>query len=93
MLVPAGAFFPVPKVTSAVVRLVPRDAPLAEETDAFRKVVRAIFDARRKTLRNALRGAGFAADAMLAAAAIDGGRRGETLTITELGSLTAHSTP
>lgn len=91
MLVPAGAFFPVPKVTSAVVRLVPRDVPLAEETDAFRKVVRAIFDARRKTLRNALRGAGLAADAMLAAAGIDPRRRGETLTIAELGSLTAHS--
>lgn len=54
MTVQRGAFHPPPKVTSAVVRLVPRDEPLARLDEIFRKVVRALFDARRKTIRNAL---------------------------------------
>ncbi|MDD9940235.1 MAG: 16S rRNA (adenine(1518)-N(6)/adenine(1519)-N(6))-dimethyltransferase RsmA [Myxococcales bacterium] len=52
--VAAGAFFPRPKVESAVVRLLPRAKPLARQT-LFAPVVRAAFQARRKTLRNALR--------------------------------------
>src|SRR4051812_31708564 len=51
---PPGAFYPPPKVHSAVVRLCPRATPLAEETVAFQRVVRAAFPGRRKTLRNAL---------------------------------------
>ena len=89
--VPAGAFHPPPKVDSAVVVLTPRAVPLAEETETFREVVRAIFDARRKTLRNALAQAlgPTRTDAALAAAGIDGKRRGETLSIPELASLAA----
>jgi 16S rRNA (adenine1518-N6/adenine1519-N6)-dimethyltransferase len=52
-------------------------------------VVRAAFQARRKTLRNALvqvLGATLS-DAVLSAAAIDGKRRGETLSIEEFGTL------
>lgn len=84
--VPAGAFHPPPKVESAVVLLVPREVPRAEETEAFRTVVRAAFQARRKTLRNALGQAVGTerAEAALAAAGIDGRRRGETLSIEEL---------
>ena len=87
--VPAGAFHPPPKVDSAVVRLVPHVPPRAEETAAFREVVRAAFGTRRKTLRNALRtlGDGERADGALAAAGIDPVRRAETLTVEELGSL------
>lgn len=84
--VPAGAFFPPPKVESAVVMLIPRNPPLAEETVAFRDVVRAAFQARRKTLKNALTQV-FGTErsvAALAHAAIDGTRRGETLSIAEL---------
>lgn len=86
---PAGAFHPPPKVESAVVELVPRAVPRAAETDAFRTVVRAAFGTRRKTLRNGLvREVGAeAADALLGAAGIDGGRRGETLSIEELDTL------
>lgn len=90
--VPPGAFHPPPRVSSAVVKLVPREEPRAEETPTFRAVVRGIFDARRKTLRNALLGAGIGAtevDTALAAAAIDGRRRGETLEIEELAALAA----
>jgi 16S rRNA (adenine1518-N6/adenine1519-N6)-dimethyltransferase len=84
--VPAGAFHPRPKVESAVVTLTPRPRPRAEETDAFRSVVRAAFDARRKTLKNAL--ARIASPAEVAHAlehtGIDPRRRGETLSVEEL---------
>lgn len=85
--VPAGAFHPPPKVESAVVRLVPRAAPRAEETDALREIVHAAFGTRRKTLRNGLKRIG--AEAVLEATGIDGGRRGDTLTIEELAALAA----
>jgi 16S rRNA (adenine1518-N6/adenine1519-N6)-dimethyltransferase len=88
-LVPAGAFHPPPKVDSAVVAFRPRAEPRAVETDAFRAVVRAAFDARRKTLRNALvRALGTdAAAAALAETGIDGARRGETLSVEEFAAL------
>jgi len=80
-----GSFYPAPKVESAVVRLIPREAPLAEETESFQAVVRAAFQMRRKTLRNALRGLGDGerADRALKDALIDPRRRGETLSIGE----------
>lgn len=88
--VPPGAFHPPPRVSSAVVRLRPREHPLAEETGPFRAVVRAIFGARRKTLRNALRSIADAerVDAALARCALEPRRRGETLSIDELAALT-----
>ncbi|MBI3333717.1 MAG: ribosomal RNA small subunit methyltransferase A [Candidatus Omnitrophica bacterium] len=51
-----GAFYPQPKVTSAVLRLDPLEAPAvpAEEEEAVLKLVRSIFTHRRKTLLNAL---------------------------------------
>lgn len=84
-----GSFYPAPKVESSVVRLIPREVPLAEETDSLRAVVRAAFQMRRKTLRNALRGAGAAdrADRALSDALIDPKRRGETLSIEEFARL------
>lgn len=86
---PRTAFHPPPKVTSSVVRLTPLAKPRAERSEHFTTVVRASFQARRKTLRNALAQAigAEAADATLAAAAIDGKRRGETLSIEEFGTL------
>lgn len=90
-LVPRGAFHPAPRVTSAVVRVSPRHPPRAEETDAFRRVVRAAFQERRKTLRNALLSDGIlgrdAVDEALSAGGIDGRRRGETLSVEELAGL------
>ncbi|HUI09554.1 MAG TPA: 16S rRNA (adenine(1518)-N(6)/adenine(1519)-N(6))-dimethyltransferase RsmA [Bacteroidota bacterium] len=55
--VPPGAFFPRPRVTSLLMRLVIRDAPLvaADDEGFFRTVVRATFGKRRKTMRNSLR--------------------------------------
>lgn len=50
------AFFPQPKVESTVVQMIWRDAPAATPKDLalFRKVVRAAFAYRRKTLVNSL---------------------------------------
>jgi len=88
-----GAFVPAPKVDSSVLRLVPLagDAPRVPIADAahYSAVVHAAFGQRRKTLRNALRARWPEADvdAALAATAIDGVRRGETLSIAEFGAL------
>jgi 16S rRNA (adenine1518-N6/adenine1519-N6)-dimethyltransferase len=55
-VVPPSAFAPRPKVASAIVRVVPRAAPPfdLEHPGLFAEVVRAAFQHRRKTLRNAL---------------------------------------
>jgi 16S rRNA (adenine1518-N6/adenine1519-N6)-dimethyltransferase len=88
-LVPAGAFFPPPRVESAVLKLVPRDQPLDANHPGFVQAVRASFEARRKTLRNALqrRAPKQAVEAALAEAGIDGARRGETLSVDEFFAL------
>ena len=52
----AGSFRPPPKVESAVVRIVPREEPLIEESEraGFRAFVTAVFSRRRKQVTNAL---------------------------------------
>lgn len=93
--VPRGAFFPPPRVDSAIVHLVPRPVPpVAVPSDAaFFRVSRGVFGQRRKTLANALIGAspgGFPKESVLAAleeTGIDGTRRGETLTLEEIATL------
>lgn len=93
--VSAGSFVPAPKVDSAVIRLIPLPggAPRVPIADAehYSRVVHAAFGLRRKTLRNALRAvwADAEVDAALAATAIDGVRRGETLDIAEFAGLAA----
>ena len=60
-IVPRGCFSPKPRVDSAVVSLKPRKTPripVKDETFFFR-VVRGGFSHRRKSLRNALKDAGF----------------------------------
>ena len=86
-----GAFHPPPRVDSAVIRLSPRAQPLAEETDAFRRVVRAAFQSRRKTLRNALSTITERpiAEQALERAGISPDLRGETLTVVQFGTLAA----
>lgn len=88
-VIKGGAFYPPPRVESAVVVLDPR-ADRVLETPAFRKVVKSAFAGRRKTLRNAWRALG-PAD-VLSAAARDAGiqleRRGETLSVAEFARMT-----
>lgn len=90
--VPSGAFKPPPKVDSAVIELIPLSAPRYPVADEpfLRRVVKAAFAQRRKTLRNTLRTAGFSVEEIETAAAqagIDLKRRGETLTLEEFTSL------
>ena len=92
LAIPRTAFDPVPEVESTLVRFDLLDAPrvaVASEARLFR-VIRAAFGQRRKTLRNALRGAGWGAaplDAALGRAGIAGSRRGETLALEEFAQL------
>lgn len=83
----AHAFHPRPAVTSTVMRLVPRAAPLASARDpaVFAGVVRAAFGTRRKMLRGALAPAfgDERARAALEAAGVDGTRRAEELSVPE----------
>jgi 16S rRNA (adenine1518-N6/adenine1519-N6)-dimethyltransferase len=95
-----GSFHPVPKVESLVLSFVPLPEPcfpLADEA-LFRRLVRAAFGQRRKTLWNCLRGAGFTPTAeslrsTLAGCGIDPGRRGETLDLREYALLANALTP
>jgi 16S rRNA (adenine1518-N6/adenine1519-N6)-dimethyltransferase len=93
-ILPAAAFFPVPKVDSAVIRVdmyaEPRiPAPLME---SFFLMIKAGFSQKRKTLRNSL-SAGLRlsppqASLMLEQAGLDPMRRAETLDIDEWLALT-----
>ncbi len=82
--VPPEVFFPRPKVTSAVVRFVPREGR-HDGFAALSELVRALFNYRRKTLAKAARLAAKSAPGLawveraLAAGAADPGRRPEEL--------------
>jgi len=93
-IVPPGAFHPPPKVHSAVIQVLfrpPRPGAGVLDAARFRKLVKAGFAQRRKTLKNALEAGRVAPSEALAAAlsatGIDPGRRGETLTIEEWAAL------
>jgi 16S rRNA (adenine1518-N6/adenine1519-N6)-dimethyltransferase len=92
--VPAAQFHPPPKVDSAVLKLTRRPRPLAEVSSEgrFRRLVKAGFAHRRKTLLNSLKSdKALAADvdlpAALGRAGIDGTRRAETLSVEEFARL------
>jgi 16S rRNA (adenine1518-N6/adenine1519-N6)-dimethyltransferase len=91
---PPGAFRPPPKVHSAVVRLAfrPPTVSVADEL-FFERMVRTLFQQRRKTTANALKPfsapRSLDATAALARAGIDGMRRPETLQLAELSALAA----
>jgi 16S rRNA (adenine1518-N6/adenine1519-N6)-dimethyltransferase len=81
-----GCFFPAPKVASSFVRMFPLpQCPLREgELPRVERVVRAVFNQRRKTILNGLRGGGLPLsgdrDALVSAlerAGIDPGARAE----------------
>jgi len=79
--VPRQAFTPPPNVTSSVVQIVPRAAPLPADLRALERVTQAAFGQRRKMLRQSLKALG--GERLLAAAGIDGTRRAETLSVEE----------
>lgn len=67
--VPASAFYPRPKVDSALVRLKVREKPLFELEDPkkFRKIIKGAFAMRRKTLVNSLASSGFSKEVIKSA--------------------------
>ena len=86
------SFFPAPKVNSALVKLTVREKPLINLSDYshFRRVVKASFAQRRKTLRNCLVSAGFAKEKVVEAfgqLGLDENIRGEKLSIEMFGKL------
>jgi 16S rRNA (adenine1518-N6/adenine1519-N6)-dimethyltransferase len=93
--VPPTVFVPRPAVDSAVIVLdrLPQPAVAVADEALFFRVVAAAFGQRRKTLLNSLAG-GLRLEkdriqAALTQAGIDGGRRGETLNLSEFAALVA----
>jgi 16S rRNA (adenine1518-N6/adenine1519-N6)-dimethyltransferase len=84
-----SAFFPPPKIESAVVHLVWRETPMIEKKDEewFKKVVKACFGYRRKTMLNALKHSELSLhesiESRMDKIGINPRRRPETLTIEE----------
>jgi 16S rRNA (adenine1518-N6/adenine1519-N6)-dimethyltransferase len=90
----AGVFFPVPKVDSEVleIRFEPPCAYPPHDEARLARLIAAAFAQRRKTLRNALSGAGFSISPAVAVraleqAGIDPARRAETLSAAEFVNL------
>jgi 16S rRNA (adenine1518-N6/adenine1519-N6)-dimethyltransferase len=85
---PPGAFTPAPKVHSTVVRIAFGDSSIRLSDEAiFEKLVRTMFQQRRKTLVNALKGLHAKAAEIVAGAGLDGRRRPETLQVAEIARL------
>jgi len=89
-----SVFFPPPKVGSAVVQMAWKERPIIERQDEewFKRVVKACFGYRRKTLMNALKHSGLtlpeSIEIKMEKIGIDPRRRPETLTIQEYAILT-----
>jgi 16S rRNA (adenine1518-N6/adenine1519-N6)-dimethyltransferase len=75
---PPQAFWPAPKVESALVRITRNDR-LGADAPEFSRFVHQIFSYRRKTLRKALYQAGFDGEALSAMLSLDPQDRPETL--------------
>ncbi len=76
-----AAFVPQPKVTSSVVRLLPRPAPEVCDRRALEQVAAAAFGQRRKMLRQSLKSLSVDPARLVAAAEIDETRRPETVPV------------
>ena len=89
--VPPDAFVPRPKVTSAIVRLLPKESR-EEATDLklFEKIVAQAFSMRRKTIRNSLKG--FIDDSDFLALDLDQKSRAENLTLQNYIDIANYST-
>lgn len=88
------SFYPPPRVQSAVIRLLPLPRPRADisSEELFRRVVKAAFARRRKTIVNSLRsdpslGPQDLLRGVLEGSGIDPSRRAETLSVDEFARL------
>ena len=86
---PPQAFWPPPKIESALVRMT-RDDRSGGNAAVFGRFVQKLFSFRRKTLRRALAQAGYDADAAIAATQLDPQARPEVLSVPQLQVLFAH---
>jgi 16S rRNA (adenine1518-N6/adenine1519-N6)-dimethyltransferase len=77
-----SAFVPPPKVTSSVVRLVPRGAPEPCGRKLLEEVTAAAFGQRRKMLRQSLKSLAADPARLAAAAGVEATRRAETVPVT-----------
>jgi len=85
---PPGAFIPAPKVHSTVVRISFGESGIRLPNEAwFDRVVKTMFQQRRKTVANALKPLHRQAAELVTAAGLDGRRRPETLQVTEIARL------
>ncbi|RLD01943.1 MAG: ribosomal RNA small subunit methyltransferase A [Chloroflexi bacterium] len=95
MRIPAGAFYPPPKVDSAVIKIDLHPDPLLPDPqrEIFFQLIKAGFLHKRKTLRNSIsKGLGWSPDQaaeLLLSGGIDPLRRAETLSIPEWLELTS----
>ena len=85
--VPPESFDPVPKVMSAIVRLIPHQQPPVEVNDikTLNRVVIQAFSQRRKTLRNSLKK--LIAEEAIIALGIDPALRAEALSLDDFAKL------
>ena len=92
-LIPAEAFYPVPRVDSAVVRIeiYPESRISNSLLPVFFKLIKAGFGQKRKTLRNALsaglKSSTLEVETLLNQVGLDPQRRAETLSLEEWGNL------
>jgi len=82
-----SAFVPPPKVTSSLMRVVPRAAPLACDRRLLEIVTAAAFGQRRKMLRQSLRSLGVDAPRLIAAAGLTPTARAEEIPVAGFVSL------
>ena len=85
--IPPQAFVPPPKVTSSLVRLIPRKTPLPCNVNALQQVTQAAFGQRRKMLRHSLRALDTDVMTVLAAAGLDPTSRAEDLSVSDFVAL------
>jgi 16S rRNA (adenine1518-N6/adenine1519-N6)-dimethyltransferase len=76
-----SAFVPPPKVTSSIVRLTPRQEPLACDATALQRVTEAAFGQRRKMLRQSLKTLNVDPASLLVEAGIDPTARAEEISV------------
>lgn len=93
LVVRRGAFYPQPGVDSAVVLLEPLGPAISPPSAEFSLLVRAAFEKRRKTLRNAWRsGLGMSVErlaSLASSAGVDLDARGETLSVDDFSRMAA----
>jgi 16S rRNA (adenine1518-N6/adenine1519-N6)-dimethyltransferase len=79
--VPAAAFTPPPKVTSSIVEIIPRTAPLPCDMAVLTRVTQAAFGQRRKMLRQSLKSLGCDPLPLLQAAGLPETARAEEIDV------------